>query len=297
MSTPDLDLVPVARPLYTLAFEASYCRFELRFNDLPVVSFDASTSTVDTEIPINPTLLPGDNLLSIALQAGEREDPARTPVLLTHPATRCVAEVTVRAAGAPAGERKRLAGLVYEEGQFATLGAEPGAPTGGLPGPLATLVNTPTAALGRQAMALQSPFPVWLWSRAEPLSLDDATTAELVAQYRRFWAAFSQKDGAALRAMTADNAREVQVAFGLPSLDDGYAMLSLEDLMRHPAITLQPLPTDGLRMELLADGRVARLLASDGKSAIRLRDSELDAEGAVSVLYCKLPARGWVQIR
>ena len=36
MSTPDPTL-PV-RPLYTLAFEASYCRFELRLNDLPVLA-------------------------------------------------------------------------------------------------------------------------------------------------------------------------------------------------------------------------------------------------------------------
>ena len=46
MSTPDPTL-PV-RPLYTLAFDASWCRFELRLNDLPVLAFDASTSTVDS---------------------------------------------------------------------------------------------------------------------------------------------------------------------------------------------------------------------------------------------------------
>lgn len=295
MSTPDPTL-PV-RPLYTLAFEASYCRFELRLNDLPVLAFDASTSTVDSELPINPTLLPGDNLLSVALTAGAREDAARTPVPLTHPATRCVAELTVRAAGAPSGERRRLAGLAYENGQFVTLQPDADAPTPGVTGPLAVLVNNASAALGRQAIALQSPFPAWLWSRAEPLRLDDATTAELIAEYRRFWSAFAQKDAAALRAMTADNAREVQTAFGLASLDDAYSLLSMESLMRNPAIALQPLPTEGLRVELLAEGRVARLLAPDGRSAVRLHDHELGADGAVSVLYCKLPGRGWVQIR
>jgi len=297
VSTPDTALAPVVRPLFTLAFEAMYCRVELRFNDLPLISVDASTSTVDTELPLNPALLPGDNLLSMALQAGAREDAARTPVLLTHPATRCIAEITVRATGAPAGERKRLAGLAYEGGQFVTLPGDLDAPALARLGNLASLINTPQAALGRQALTLQSPFPAWLWSRAEVLTLDDATTADIVGEYRRFWSVLQQKDGAALRALTADNAREMQVAFGLPSLDDAYAMLSLEDLMRQPSVTLLPLPTEGLRVELLADGRVARLLAADGRSAIRLRDNDLDAEGAVSVLFCKVPTRGWIQIR
>jgi hypothetical protein len=295
--TPPITAPLPPQPLFTLAFEAGYCRFTLRFNDLPVVSLDASTSIIDTEVPLNLSLLTGDNVLSVLLHAGERDDDARTPVLLSHPATRCVAEVTVRALGAPASERRRLGGIVYEGGRFSALTPDADAPVAAPSGPVATLLDTPTAALARQVLPMPNPFPAWLWSRAEVLQLDDATTADVVAQYRRFWAALQQRDTGTLRALMVENAREAQTAFGLPSLDDAYGMLTLEDLVRRPSVTVLPMATDDLHLELLADGRVARLTAPDGRSAIRLHDSDLGVEGAVGALYCRLTGRGWVQIR
>ncbi len=283
------------QPLFTVAFEGAWCRFALRFNDLPVATFDASTSTIDTEVPLNPSLVAGPNTFTVTVLPGARDDGA--PVPLSHPGSRLVAEVTVRTLGAPAGTRKRLGGISREAGVFTALEADVDAPVAGPAGAVAVVTDTDDAKVARQVLQLQSPFPAWLWTRAEPLRLDDATTADVIAEYRRLWAILSARDEAGLRALLLENAREVQTAFGLASLDDAWSMLTFEDLVRRPTISVLPMPTEGLRVELLAEGRVARLLAPDGRSAIRLHDSELGAEGAVSVLVCKLPARGWVHIR
>jgi len=285
------------RPLFSIALEGAWCRFALRFNDLPVASFDASTSTIDTEVPINPSLLAGNNTLTVTVLGGERDDDARTPVPLSHPGSRLVAEVTVRSLGAPASARKRLGGVAREAGVFTALAADADAPVAGPAGAVSMLVDTDDAKVARPVLDLLCPVPAWLWTRAEPLRADDVTAAEVIAEHRRLWSTLAARDEAGLRALMIENAREVQVAFSLPSLDDAWQMLTFEDLVRRPSITVLPMATAELRLELLAEGRVARLVAADGRSAIRLHDSELGAEGAVSALYCKAPVRGWVQIR
>jgi len=285
------------QPLFSVAVEGAWCRFAVRFNDLPVARFDASTTTIDTEVPINPSLVAGPNTLTVTVLPGERDDDARSPVPLSHPGSRLVAEVTVRSLGAPGGTRKRLGGIAREAGVFAALDADADAPVAGPAGAVTVLTDADEQKVARQVLLPQCPYPSWLWTRAEPLGLDDVTAAELIAQYRRLWATLAARDEAGLRALLLDNAREVQTAFGLPTLHDAWRMLSFEDLVRRPSISVLPMDVEGLRVELLAEGRVARLTAPDGRSAIRLHDAELGAEGAVSALFCRVTGRGWVQIR
>lgn len=296
MPPSDQPLPAPQTPLFSLAFEASFCRFELRINDLPAMGYDVSERELLNEVPINHSLLTGDNVLSMALRAGERANAAKTPVPLDHPAAKCIAEVTVRPMGTPASARRRLLGIQFENGRFAQLGPEATAPSIVTPGPLATVLETTTASLVRQAFALATPFPAWLWTRADRLTLDDATTAELLAQYRQFWSSLQQRDVGAIRAATFENARELQSAFFLPDLNEAYGMLEIEDMVRRPSNVVAPMELD-LRMELLADGRVARLIAGDGRSPVRVNDPEIEATMAISLLYCRVPGRGWVQIR
>ncbi|MBL8603327.1 MAG: hypothetical protein JNK72_15490 [Myxococcales bacterium] len=294
MPPHDAPLPPPATPLFTLALEVRRCRFELRLNDLPVLSYDVSDTEISTELPLNQSLLTGDNVLTMSLSAGRLGNG--DPALLSRPGAACVAEVTIRPMSAPDGARRRLAGLAFEGQRFQSLDPAVDAPSIVTPGPMAVLAETETQALGRVAFALQTPFQPWLWSRAERLTLDEPTAAELLDQYRQFWAAVDRRDLAALRAATHENAREIQSAFFLGSLNEAHQMLELEDTLRRNGTVVEPLELD-LRMELLADGRVARLVARDGRSPVRVSDPEIEATMAFNLLYCRVPGRGWVQIR
>ncbi len=276
------------RPFFSVAFEVHACRFAIRFNDIPLFTGDVSGRQIDAEIPVNLHLVDGPNTLSVDLRPGS--------VALADRAVLAQVELCVRSAGTPASQGIRLAGVTYEHGALTALDGAVDAPVVAPPDAPVLLVDTNDRVHALRSVAVRSPFAPWLWTRATPLGIDDVTTSEVLGEYRKFWSILQRKDISALRAATADNARDVQVGFHLPDIDTAYAVLTLEELIGKSSVTLSPMASD-LRMELVADGRMARLVGPDGRSAIRVIDTDFGGEGAISVMFSRVPSRGWVQIR
>ena len=282
------------QPFFTLFGSFYHCRFALRCNDIPVCAHDVSGREMHVDMPVNLHLVPGRNVLEVSLAPAVVGGVA-TP--LDHRDVSAALQLAVRTQGVSYEHAQLLGGLSFADG--ALRGEDAAAPA-----LLAEPSGAPWVAQGpadrlvlRCALTLATPLGPWLWAGATPLTLDASTVSEVIGLYRQFWAAMQAKDGAALRAMSEANALEAQQAFYLPTLDDGHKLLDLEGLARRSSVRLLPMPTEGLRVELLAEGRLARLVGADGHSAIRVVDDETGFGGAVSVMYCKLPARGWVQIR
>jgi len=282
------------RAFFTLFGSFHACRFALRCNDIPVCEHDVSGREMHVDMPVNLHLLPGLNTLEVALSPGVVE--GRT-VPLDHPSVSAEVQLAVRSQGTSYETAQLLGGFGFSLGVLHAsapdapelLTAESAAPW---------VVDGPTDRLVlRRTLSLEPPLPPWRWAGAQTLTLDNTTVAEVIGLYQQFWSAMQRKDVAALRTITADNAQEVQRAFYLPSVDEGHRLLDLEGLARRPSVRLLPMPTEGLRVELLSEGRLVRVVGPDGHSAIRVFDDETRFGGAVSLLYCKLPTRGWVQIR
>jgi hypothetical protein len=282
------------QPFFTLFGSFYHCRFTLRCNGIPVCAHDVSGREMHVDMPVNLHLAPGPNELELELEAPTVE--GRRGGLDDRQLSAELA-LAVRQKGDSYERAHLLGGFSYadttlkpmEADDEGLLGAPPPAPT--------VRDATIERAVFRRLVTPAVSLPRWLWVDARPTPLDDTTVATVIGLYRQVWAAMQRKDVPALRAMSEDNAREAQQAFYLGSLEEGHQTLDFEGLVRRPSVHLLPMPTEGLRVEALADGRLLRLVGSDGLSAIRVVDRETGMGGAVSVMFCQAPGRGWVQIR
>lgn len=283
-----------ARPFFALRFDVQFCYFALRFNDIPVLALDVSTSQAGAEFAVNPSMLTGRNTILLEMQS--RRDEHDLEIALTDWRVHAKVELTVRPHGAPASEAVVLGGLEVSSGSLTGVeSADEALLLAPLTDPL-TLFESDAKQIVSRDVSVQVPFAPWLWTRCEPLTLDEQTSNEVLLAYRRFWSLMQAKDTDAVRAATTDNAREIAEAFFLPDVDAGHATLGLERLLTRSTVSLRPMK-QGLQLELLADGRLARLVGKDGRSAIKVIDHELEAEGAIPLYYGRLPGRGWVQLR
>lgn len=289
MSADQAIVAAGPKPFFTLVISVFGCRAALHVNDVPVFTEDCSDARIDVELPMNQWVHTGRNSLTARLVAGvDEEGHATYP--LSGADVLCTLELCVRPHGAPHTARVRVSGLSYAAGEWTT--GDP-APEGS---PVRSLAAADDATAAWREVELQTPFPLWAWHRAERLHLDDTTTNDLLAQYRRAWALFRSGDVDAVRALAADNAAEIQAAFHLPDARAAQRMLELESLVVDPSVSLAPMALD-LRMEVFGDGRLARLVDGTGSSPIRFADRNGGLDAYVGMMWCRLPARGWVMIR
>jgi hypothetical protein len=289
MSADQAIVAAGPKPFFTLVISVFGCRAALHVNDVPVFSEDCSDARIDVELPLNQWVHTGRNSLTARLAAGADEEGNPTYPLSSADVV-CTLDLCVRPYGTPHTVRVRVSGIAYEGGEWKTGDA------GTEGSPVRTLAGADAAAAAWREVELQTPFPTWTWHRAESLHLDDATTNELLAQYRRAWALLRGGDVDAVRALAADNAAEIQAAFFLPDARAAQRMLELEALAADPSMSLAPMALD-LRMEVFGDGRLARLVDGAGSSPIRFADRNGGLDAYVGMMWCKLPARGWVMIR
>lgn len=284
--------VPEAPPYFTLQVGVGFCRCDIRVNDIPLMVDDLSASRVDVEIPLNPLVFTGDNTLSVKLlpPRGSAQGPDQD---LRGPATKCAVTLQRKPYGAEA-PKTLLASIVYEHGDAPFAGSSPAGEG------VTALTVTGDADVGYAALRgvrLTTPFPEWRWVQAPPITPGDEVLRDLLLEHQRFWLALRDKDVAAVRSILGANAREVQAAYYLSTLDDAWRVLGIEALMRNPEASLLPMPSD-LALEVFAHGRLARLVDARRNSPIVFDERDTGLEAYVDAWFCRGGiGLGWVMIR
>lgn len=276
---------------FILKVGVCFCRCDIRVNDVPLLTQDLSRSRVDIELPLNQHVFTGDNTISFRLLPAQASEQAPSQSL-DSPHVECSIELLRRPYGAP-GPDTSLASIVYRGGSSEPFAASSGDAPG--VGPLQS-VSEPALAAGVRQVLLATAFPEWRWVRAPVIESGPVTARDLLAEYRAFWSALAAKDTAALRATLASNAREMMAAYYLPDLDDAWRVIGVDELLRNPDAELKPMPAD-LKLELYANGRLARLVTDEGDSPIRFFEGDTGLEAFITAGFCKGPSGQWVMIR
>ena len=115
-----------------------------------------------------------------------------------------------------------------------------------------------------------APFAAWSWAQAPEIPNTEAVRADVVGTYRRLHALLAARNVPTLLQACEAQARDWQIAYGLPDLATAQRMLGIEQTLSDPAVTVEDFPADALTMELLGGGRLVQVLDLEGKSPLRL---------------------------
>ncbi len=261
-----------AVPYYGIAVANHDLAVEIRVNDLPVLRLPGGH--VETRFDVNPYIQAGPNTLSLAVRA-----PADSPGF--GPRSRCAVELVVK--DAPQAEAATpLASLVFE--------APTGAASGFEPSPGAPAVEL-TGLRAIQRFDHAAPFGPWSWADAPELAATEAVRAEVLAFYRQVHALLVARDLPALLRLCEGQARDWQVAYGLPDLATAQRLLRIAETLADPDVGVEDVPEEVLTLELLGERRLVQLVDGEGKSPLRLRmASNPDLRGRFNVVLARAGA-------
>jgi hypothetical protein len=272
-----------APPIYELAVESGGVVCEIRVNDVPVLKIPGGR--LETSFDVNPYVVTGMNLLTMIVRpaGGKGEFDSRA---------RCVISLGIRKT--PKQEQPDpVTSLTFEPTAQAPTGFENSAGFAQGQAPfLRTLGKTAT-----QPFQLDTPFRPWGWTFTSPIPATEAIRAEVLAQYRLIHGLLQAKDIAALTQLCEEQARDWQIAYGLPDLEAGRKALGIAKTLGDPDVEVEDFPPDVLTMELLGDKKLVQLVDAEGKSPLRLRlKSAKQVLGRFNVVLCR-DGNKWVMAR
>lgn len=266
-------LHPSDQPVFILSLTSSGCLVEVRIGDVPVFG-EASGTSLRLHLPVNEWLFQGSNeiqlLLSPPEEGGAFAEKAAVELVLLHKLARDAVKNTVEI-GRLTWEKAKQASqdhapsLGEDSDSLPDLEEDDDAPLLALPGQQEELgwrMGEPRSLKNGSVrittrLMLPPPWPVCPWARHQILPDDQRThfavQGLLRACHQRLqqgvYEDFFKRRRAALEAAYyLGSAREAEEVLGFPSL------------LHDPRWKLQSLPEKGLKLEVAARGRLARLL-------------------------------------
>ena len=275
------------QPYFTLLVHSSACRYDLRMNGIPADRLNDGVC-VDVDVPVNPFVLSGHNVFSATIRPADIRDTrfdnsAKLEVSL------CVRELE-----ADYTTRKPIETFVFRPADMIEgTGAETSPDFDGPNPPRVNRIDELEVEVSR-SVELETPFPRWLWQDAEILTEDDRF--DLLDAYNELRDAIVAGDTGRVRVLTNTKASEMGQAY-LGDVDEGHRLIDYLDNMENPDLILQEYDLGELDIELMAEGRLARLVDLDGHGPIFFRFTGEPIMVYMKAIYCKLPGKGLVQIR
>jgi len=115
-------------------------------------------------------------------------------------------------------------------------------------------------------------------------------------EYRKFHAALEAKDVEAVTLMTRTKAMEIGAAY-YGDEEEGHQLIEFREKMQDQEMELWRLDERKLTLEVLAEGRMARLVTPRGSGPIIYRLKGQPVAAFMNTTYCRRPEGGWIQIR
>jgi hypothetical protein len=138
-------------------------------------------------------------------------------------------------------------------------------------------------------------LPNWVWRNSQLIEDSPASHALLLEQYRAFWTLLSEQRVPEALAACQLKVRELAAA-SYSNVADVEGRLELGDMITSPELTLFRFRPEGLRLEVLGFGRLARLVDSDGDYPVVFLENDHSLAHQIPLIYCKT-GEDWQIIR
>lgn len=270
LAVPNANEVPLPelKPMYTVSVEARNVAFELRVNDIPVLTNGNDASTAMSGYPINPWLIGGRNTVSIRILPVENSttdpnDPKYCRVVVSGP----------KEGGKP--------GLA-----LASVEVKP--PTEPGPDRSSSKEETFSVVLG---------YPAPAWATSAKIGKDAATQKLILDQYREFHRLLEKKDLDGVMQFSAAKFREFSQSIGDPTFESS-AKENFEEQFATPGrlIDIDEQAKNGLRFQYYSGDRLVSIKNDEDDSIIQFHGSE-DGMRTEHTLFFYFDGKGFVLIR
>ncbi len=126
-----------------------------------------------------------------------------------------------------------------------------------------TLLSKDRRASVEVTTNIKSPFPEWAWQDGQVIENSKDNFNSLLAAYKKVHSTLSAKDLKELKELYRFRAQEIAIAYGLSGEGAGHDKLSTGKDMDNPNLELYDFHTDGMKLGIIGNGKLARISDQD----------------------------------
>ena len=251
---------------------------EFRINDIPFY-IENFSGQVDTEIPVSDKIVQGINELSIIAFPSSDEEDDDSMEEWEYEDARVEATLFVREYDAQDDNRQMLTHIKLYPARKPEVAAIESMIIDGQETPLLDYKSKPRQfpnakyhkqiVISRNTLEIKTPFPRWEWQDGQIIEDTEENYKSLLEAYRKEYVIHQNQDFPALKESTKKLAETLMLVKYNNDIDKAYDSLNLEESWKSEEQELfefiegERSKTLGLKLEIVANGKLARIIDDD----------------------------------
>lgn len=279
-------------PYFTFVIDMLDVALQLRINDVPIFT-DKEGGEASIETSMNEYLLQGSNQIQLTVNAIEGEEEFRSHA-------ECNVSLYVRDKNMEANSRQPLWIIKAYPAELSVMDVnvlKPESRSSQCSHVYFVDEQFPDSITVSSTVEIDYPFPQWAWIKGEFIDDNEENFKSLIEQYRDIHIHLQNKDLDVLKTYTQKKAEEFSIAYHMPAYEDGERLVGLASEAMKNTQTLHPFWEKGMKLDVYANGRVARIVDDDEDGPILFLIGEGNAANVLKLAFYKDEKKGWILIR
>lgn len=144
---------------------------------------------------------------------------------------------------------------------------------------------------------IKSPYPMWKWQTGKTIEVSRENYSSLLDKYKEIHSYMKLKNLLALEKEYDQRAEEIAIAYGLENKSAGHKKISTGEDALDPRLALYDMHVDGVGLDVIANGRLARLVDADSIQPIFYYQEDRGLLHLHKMLFYMDQSGNWVMIR
>lgn len=279
-------------PYFGVDVDLNNMGIEVKVNDIPAY-FDEEKGQLTVEIPVPESIVNGTNSLSLATFLPYDGDERTTKYEEGAYATVTLFQQNLSTKNQPKIKLSSITLKISDNKIHATVEDH-----------VNNMQSTPSVERSEdQSIFIQaetkisSPFPRWAWQDGQIIEDNQTNFDSLLSVYKKLHAIFKSKDIQTLKNSYSLRAKEIAIAYNLASEEEGQKKLSTGEDMKNSSLELYDFHTDGMRIEVIGNGKLARISDDDHDQPILYFEPKTSLLHLYKFMFYLNKNNQWVMIR
>ena len=279
------------KPYYGIKLNLVDVGVDIRLNDIPIY-FDEEKGQLSVDLPAPSSIINGDNELKIIAFLPYIDDENKMEKFSA--GSEVNISLYIQEYDDPENKKEILSkiSIKFNEKNEAIL-----IDTDKNPVKATFKLNNNEKVIATRHISINSNFPKWQWESGQKILDNEENYNSLLKAYKEIYTSFKNNDTDKIFKLYANRAKEVTTAYYLSDISEGHNKISTGKDVSDSSLELYDFWTEGMKLDVYADGKMARIINKDTTQPIIFVDREAGAIHTHKFGFYKNKENKWVMIR
>ncbi|RDH83849.1 MAG: hypothetical protein DIZ80_06860 [endosymbiont of Galathealinum brachiosum] len=282
------------KPYYGIKLDLAQVGVDIRLNDIPVY-YDDEKGQLTVDLPAPSSVINGKNTLKIIAFPPYIDDENKMDKFL--PDSVVTATLYVQEIDDPDNNKEIITSISIKFSDNSTAEIINTNETEYNEDQVVLLQNTTRETVVSRSVEFESGFPDWEWQDGKNIENNSDNFNSLMNTYKNIHTIFTDKNQSEVFNIYDIRAKEIATAYHLADPKEGHLKISTGSDMNDPSLALHEFWTEGMKLEIIANGKMARITDTDKDQPILFIDKESGTLHLHKFSFYKSNNDEWIMIR